>query len=267
MQEITSLQNQIIKQTAELKQKKYRQQQGTFLVEGLRSVEEAVAYGQVETLFYTSALEERAVRLLRKAEACCRLYQVTEPVMAKLCDTKSPQGFAAVVRQAKFTLDTLAVALGRVKAPLVILDRVQDPGNLGTIIRTADAAGAAGIILLAGSVDVYSPKVVRATMGSLFHLPVIEQVEETALVSWCTQHGFTLAVTAMAASESIYTANLNKALALIIGNEAGGVSPTLLAQAGLKLYIPMQGKAESLNAAMAAGIILFESLRQRQVNT
>ena len=129
--------------------------------------------------------------------------------------------------------------------------------------RTADAVGAAGIILLQGTVDVFSPKVVRSSMGSLFHVQLCGPVSETEMAAWCRKQGYRLAATTLKNSRSIYESDLTGKLALIIGNEANGVSATLLQQAEQQLHIPMPGRAESLNAAQAAGIILFESLRQR----
>jgi tRNA G18 (ribose-2'-O)-methylase SpoU len=149
--------------------------------------------------------------------------------------------------------------------PLVVLDRVQDPGNLGTIIRTADAVGAAGLVLLKGTADAFAPKVVRSSMGSLFHLPVISEVSEEELLAWCKKAGYTLAACCLDGAGDLYQTDLTRKLALVLGNEAGGVSETLEAAAGIKVRIPMPGKAESLNVAMAAVVVLFEGLRQSRV--
>lgn len=215
-------------------------------------------------MFYTPTTEQRSVELLNKV-ASAKLYQVTDAVLAKLSDTQAPQGLIAVAGLPENNLKLLPDRAAT--APLVVLDRVQDPGNLGTMIRTADAVGAAAVLLLGGSVDVYSPKVVRASMGSLFHVPVIEQLSEKELLAFCRERGYQLAVTTLEASQSLYTADLRQPLALVIGNEANGVSASLQAQALVRLRIPMPGRAESLNAAMAAGIVLFERLRQQQANT
>ena len=206
MELITSVNNQRVKEVANLKQKKYRTESGTFFAEGLRAVQEAVQYADVTELFYTEAEAGRLDEVLKAAgnvpadtkeksgnknnanhnnagtakkrnEAAngIRMYQVDEKVMAKLSDTKAPQGVLAVIRTPEQNLRQLRPGTASDNnAPVIILDRVQDPGNLGTIIRTADAVGALGLILLEGCVDAYSPKVVRASMGSLFHLPVVQ---------------------------------------------------------------------------------------------
>lgn len=265
---ITSLSNPQIKRAVSLQQKKFRLMEGKFLAEGLRSVEEALASQAVTEIFYTDADDDRARKILAAAEqhglGCC---QVAPAVMAKLSETKSPQGMLAVVKRPIWTLAQLTKIVSfsqNSSAPLVVLDRLQDPGNVGTIIRTADAAGAAGIVCLEGCVDIFSPKVVRSTMGSLFHLPICTRVEEQKFLAWCGQSKRILAVTTLADSVSIYETDLHRPLAIVIGNEANGVSDNLLGRAGLKLHIPMLGQAESLNAAVAAGVLLFESLRQRR---
>ena len=259
---LESVANPVVKKMAQLLQKKYRQESGDFLVEGLRAVEEAVDSARVKALFYLQAEDKRSREILAQAEAQgVSLYQTNELVMAKLCDTVAPQGMVACVQQTTCTLTSLAEQ--ETPGLLVVVDRLQDPGNMGTLIRTADAVGAAGIILLQGTVDAFSPKVVRSSMGSLFHVHLCGPVSATELTAWCKVQGYRLAATTLENSQSIYKTDLTGKLALIIGNEANGVSAKLLQQAELQLHIPMPGRAESLNAAQAAGIILFESLRQR----
>ena len=262
IERLESVANSCVKKMAQLLQKKYRQESGDFLVEGLRAVEEAVASARVKALFYVQADDQRSLKLLNMAEAKgASLYQTNEMVMTKLCDTVAPQGMVACVQQTICTMTQLAAQ--KLPGPVVVADRLQDPGNMGTLIRTADAVGAAGIILLQGTVDVFSPKVVRSSMGSLFHVQLCGPVSETEMAAWCRKQGYRLAATTLKNSRSIYESDLTGKLALIIGNEANGVSATLLQQAEQQLHIPMPGRAESLNAAQAAGIILFESLRQR----
>jgi TrmH family RNA methyltransferase len=258
---LESVANPCVKKMAQLLQKKYRQESGDFLVEGLRAVEEAVDSARVKALFFVQTEDRRTLELLDRAEAkgVC-LYQTNALVIAKLCDTMAPQGMVACVQQDTCTLKQLAEQ--KQQGPVVVVDRLQDPGNMGTLIRTADAVGAAGIILLQGTVDVFSPKVVRSSMGSLFHVKLCGPVSGTEMTEWCREQGYRLAATTLENSRSIYDSDLTGRLALIIGNEANGVSNQLLQQAELQLHIPMPGRAESLNAAQAAGIILFESMRQ-----
>ena len=266
MEIITSVNNQRVKDTANLKQKKYREETGTFFAEGLRAVTEAVQYGDVADLFFIKTEESKLNGIIKTAEAKgARLYSVDEKVMAKLSDTKTPQGVLAVIKMPKDSLRKLRPGTASDNnAPVVMLDRVQDPGNLGTIIRTADAVGALGIILLEGCVDAFSPKVVRSSMGSLFHLPVIQDVFPEDAFTWCYRHGYEPASTALKNAQNVYKADISKKMAFIFGNEANGVAEELQAAAETRLFIPMAGQAESMNVAMAAGIILFEGLRQRK---
>ena len=174
MESITSVNNPQVKAAANLKNKKFRTETGTFVAEGLRAVREAIAYGRVESLFVTEDEAECLGDWLDKAASQgTRLYRVDGKVMTRLSDTKTPQGVLAVAAMPRTGLADLRPGPEDPEAPVVILDRIQDPGNLGTIIRTADAAGALAVLLLEGCVDAYSPKVVRATMGSLFHLPLV----------------------------------------------------------------------------------------------
>ena len=298
MEIITSVNNQRVKDIANLKQKKYRTESGTFFAEGLRAVKEAVQYADVTGLFFTKTEEDKLNEILKIAETKgVQIYCVDEKVMAKLSDTKTPQGVLAVIKMPENNLQQLRPGAFAKKmaqqnknaeqavkgntpqkvkespaqqfeldnnAPVLILDRVQDPGNLGTIIRTADAVGALGIILLDGCVDAFSPKVVRASMGSLFHLPVVQDVTAEEALTWCYRNGYEPAATALNKAQNVYKTDISKKMAFIFGNEANGVAEELQAAAETRLFIPMTGLAESMNVAMAAGIILFEGLRQRK---
>ncbi len=257
--ELTGLQNPLVKAAAELKQKKYRQQRGEFLAEGLRTVEEAVAFKAAQQIFYTATEDERTLQLLEQAAYMqLKLTCVSEAVMKKIADTETPQGIIAVCRMQKQPLEQL-LASGKL---LLVLDRVGDPGNIGTMLRTADAAGVGGIILLKGTADIYAPKTVRSSMGSLFHVPVLSGVAEQEFIANAKKAGYQLLVTALDGADNLYQADLKGRLAFVMGNEAGGVSASLLQQADKRVFIPMRGKAESLNVAMAAGIVMFEAMRR-----
>lgn len=258
--ELTGLQNPMVKAAAELKQKKYRQQQGLFLAEGLRTVEEAVRYGAVQSIFYTAIEDDRTRVVLEEAAAKqIKLVCVSDKVLKKIADTETPQGISAVCEMRSKRLDDF-LASGKM---LLVLDRVTDPGNIGTMLRTADAAGVGGLLLLQGCADIYAPKTVRASMGSLFHLPVLSGLSEELLVQAARKAGYELLVTCLDGADNLYKADLQGRLAFVMGNEANGVSPALLAAADKRVFIPMQGRAESLNVAMAAGIVMFEALRQK----
>lgn len=257
--ELTGLQNPLVKAAAELKQKKYRQQRGEFLAEGLRTVEEAVAFKAAQQIFYTATEDERTLQLLEQAAYMqLKLTCVSEAVMKKIADTETPQGIIAVCRMQEQPLEQL-LASGKL---LLVLDRVGDPGNIGTMLRTADAAGVGGIILLKGTADIYAPKTVRSSMGSLFHVPVLSGVAEQEFIDNAKKAGYQLLVTALDGADNLYQADLKGRLAFVMGNEAGGVSASLLQQADKRVFIPMRGKAESLNVAMAAGIVMFEAMRR-----
>ncbi|MEE3380887.1 MAG: RNA methyltransferase [Succiniclasticum sp.] len=265
MESITSVNNPQVKAAANLKNKKFRTETGRFVAEGLRAVREAIAYGQVESLFVTDDEAERLGDWLDKAASRgARLYRVDGKVMARLSDTKTPQGVLAVAAMPRAGLADLRPDPADPDAPVVILDRIQDPGNLGTIIRTADAAGVQAVLLLEGCVDAYSPKVVRATMGSLFHLPLVQHLAAEEVLSWCARQGFRTVATCLEGASDLYRAELAGKQAFILGNEANGVAPALQQAAAERVFIPMPGKAESMNVAMAAGIILFEALRRRR---
>ena len=258
--ELTGLQNPVVKAAAELKQKKYRTQNGLYLAEGLRTAEEAVAYKVVETLFYVATDDDRTMRLLEDAAMQnIKLVCVNENVMKKIADTETPQGIIAVCKMRQPKLENL-LASGKM---LLVLDRVGDPGNIGTMLRTADAAGIGGLVILKGCADIYAPKTVRSSMGSLFHIPVLSGVSEQEFVSAAKKAGYDLLVTCLDGADNLYKADLSGRIAFVMGNEAGGVSETLLEKADKRVYIPMAGRAESLNVAMAAGIVMFEALRRK----
>ena len=146
---------------------------------------------------------------------------------------------------------------------LVVSDGIQDPGNLGTIIRTADAAGADGVVILPGTCDVYMQKTIRATAGSLFNIPVTHAAVDE-LLDWLRAHKINLAVTASGAEKSFFEADLNKPVAFVFGNEAQGVQEDLKRAADMVLSVPIYGKAESLNVAASAAVCLYEAVRQRR---
>lgn len=258
--EITGVNNPQVKAATELKQKKYRTKAGLFLAEGLRTVEESIEASQVESIFYTPIDDERTRKALETAASKgIKLFCVNEAVMKKISDTETPQGIIAVCNMTHLSLEKL-LTQGKM---LLVLDRVQDPGNIGTMLRTADAAGVGGLVLLNGCADVYAPKTVRASMGSLFHLPVLQGLEEQAFIDTAKDYGYELLVTCLEGADSLYKADLSGRIAFVMGNEANGVSNNLLKAADKKVFIPMQGKAESLNVAMAAGVVMFEALRRR----
>lgn len=248
--EITSLKNEWVKRAASLKQKKYRVREGLFLVEGKRAVAEAKAScWAIDSYFYTKLPEG-----WEDPETSPQTYyHVTDAVFRKAADTEDPQGIGALVRMPEKSLRDFAPEKGLV----LVLAGIQDPGNAGTLIRSADAMGSVGVICLDGTVDLYNPKVVRSTMGSLFHLPVFTNVAVRELADWSRAGHVPLWATALAGAEDVTRLAFPPCSALILGSEGNGVPEVLLAMADKKVKIPMYGHAESLNVAIAGSILLF----------
>ncbi len=244
---ITSTQNAFIKKVKSLHAKKGREQQRLFLVEGEKCVSELLAYRpeHLEVLIVEDGCHTQTAE--RALAMGCRVCTVSTHVMAALCDCKTPQGIAAV---ASF-LPQPDIEGGLI----VALDDVQDPQNVGAIIRTADAAGCAGIVLSPGCADCYAPKSVRASMGSLFHLPV--RCEELgACAERLLKRGYSI-VCADIGGEEDFSLDAEETC-LVIGNESRGVSEKMLALSKHRIRIPMRGRAQSLNAAVAAGILIYK---------
>lgn len=231
---------------------------GRFLIDGIRLVEEALTAGApVEQLLVTpGASSPRLAALLEAARSRgIPLVEVAPHVLEAVSGVDTPQGVVAVVRHLAVALDE---ALGRPDLLLLIADRIQDPGNLGTMIRTADAAGASGVAVTPGTVDPTNPKAARAAMGSLFHLPVAE-MEPDRLLAALSAHGARLLAADAAGTVSARDADYTRPLAIAVGNEGEGLSPTWVEKADQVVRIPLWGRAESLNVAVAAGILLYEA--------
>jgi TrmH family RNA methyltransferase len=244
---ISSVQNDFVRTARTLKDRKGRMEQGAFLVEGVKCVRELLEHMPLllRTLIVTEDAEGEWAAL---AGALGRQAVVVAPhVMAAICDTKTPQGVAAVASLPE------PPEIGQ--GFIVALDDVQDPANVGTIIRTADAAGCSGVLLSEGSADPYGPKAVRASMGSLFHLPVVRTAMQQYLVG-LGEAGYKI-VCASLDGKPDFSLDAEKTC-LVIGNEARGISQEILSLSDVRVRIPIYGKAESLNAAVAAGILIYK---------
>ncbi|SDE15569.1 RNA methyltransferase, TrmH family [Paenibacillus sp. UNCCL117] len=264
---ISSAQNPRVKQWAELQSRKGRDKTGRFLIEGLHLVEEALGSELMppDTIVYAEDRKASCASLLAKARAAgIECVAVSESVLAKCTDTLTPQPVFAVVPKLPWRLsDLLQTKSGATgKALVIAIDGMQDPGNLGTIIRSADAVGATGIVLGKGTVDLYNPKTVRSTMGSLFHLPIVS-ADLTACLPQAAEAGVQIVGTSLQGAVPLYDCDLRPATWIVIGNEGQGVSEAVGQLVEQHVIIPMQGRAESLNAAMAATVMLFEAARQR----
>lgn len=264
IKEILSVNNARVKQWAALAERKHRDRAGLYVIDGLHMVQEALACGApVETVLFDI---ERGVPDSLSAYAACggaEWVAVSPAVLAKCADTVTPQSVCAVVRKREVGADELLPGSGAAAPALVVaVDGVQDPGNLGTIIRSADAVGATGVLLGRGSVDLYNPKTVRSTMGSLYHVPVAEG-DLSAVLPRAREAGAQIVTTRLEGAVSCYDVNLARPTWIVVGNEGQGVSEAAHRLADVYAAIPMQGRAESLNVAMATTVLLFEAMRQR----
>lgn len=184
-----------------------------------------------------------------------KIYMVKDTIFKQLCSTENPQGIVAVVNNKSLEI------IDR-DGFYILVDKLQDPGNLGTIIRSAHAAGALGILLTKGTVDVYNEKTLRSTMGSVFNVPIFED-SSLSKVKHLKAKGFKLVVSSLQESKNFYEVNLTEKVIIAVGNEGAGVSEEVYKLGDVKVKIPMPGGAESLNAAVAASIMMFEIVRQK----
>ncbi len=265
--QITSSQNPRVKALRSLRLRKYRQREGRFLVEGIRIVEEALTCGaSVETLVYAPELlvSERAQALAQGITPAQRLA-LSAQVFRTLSDREDPQGIAAVVRIEERSLADIPLTEDLL---VLVAYQLRDPGNLGTIIRTADAAGATGVVAVEPSVDLYDPQTVRATMGSLFALPIVRLDDETPLIHWyhdLRAAGLPMLVVASSAhgQRLYYEVDYRRPLVLLLGNERYGLPAPIRKQADVLVRLPMAGRATSLNVSAAAAALVYEVIRQR----
>ena len=249
---IESTSNPLVKSVKKLKDKKYRKETGKYIVEGVNLC--------LEFLEHTPEYADMVIATSDKAELVKDKFNVTvvsERVFEAMCETKSPQGLMVVAN-----IPEEAPGFSGMKL-VVYLDNVQDPGNVGTIIRSADAFGADAVLMAPECADLYNPKTVRSTMGSMFHLPVVYENKYLETVKKCISDGFTVVTGsldgAVLPSEIDFTSGK---YILCLGNEAHGVSDELVSLGGKKVKIPMPGKAESLNVAVAGAVLLYEAVRQ-----
>ena len=254
MQQITSLQNPRIRALRELQEKKRRQAEGRFLVEGGKMVGEALAHTAVHTAVVEAGKAGQFAPLLEALRAAgASVFESPRHVLEALCETKTPQGIVA-----EASLPASRAALGD---RLVALDGVQDPGNVGAIVRTADAAGFGGALLGPTCADPFGAKALRASMGSIFRVPVVRAQRLAESLAALREAGYAVLSSELDGEDFFARGPLPPKLALVIGSEAEGVSAAVSNLATHRLRLPMRGGAESLNAAVAAGIMLYELSR------
>ena len=260
---ITSGSNAKVKQVVRWKDKAgERREAGIFLTEGFKLFQEAPADSIREV--YLS--EDAAERAAADPELWNKLQRigwetVSGEVFQKMSDTRTPQGILCVVKRPVYTLDGL---LAESKPLLTVLDGIQDPGNLGTIVRTGEGAGVTGVIMGNGTVDIFNPKTIRATMGSVFRVPFVYVDDLEKVVLQMKQKSIRIFAAHLSGETYYDSFSYREGTAFLIGNEGKGLSAGLTELADDLLRIPMEGKVESLNAAVAAALLLYEAHRQRR---
>ena len=260
---ISSTNNEQVKSVIELKKKaKARNEAGLFVVEGIRMVTE-LPKDRTEKLYVSESFLRDTEN--EKVLSGCPGYEiVTDAVFSAMSDTQTPQGVLALVRQYRYGIDDLLKSKGA--AHLMILENLQDPGNLGTILRAGEGAGITGLIMSRDTVDIYNPKVIRSTMGSVFRVPFFytDDILETA--GELKERGIHLFAAHLAGKNNYEQEDYTGNIGFLIGNEGNGLTGALSAMADMWVKIPMAGKVESLNAAVAASILMFETARQRRAS-
>lgn len=260
MQTITSKDNELIKHIRKLKDKKYRDESNEYVVEGVKLVEEAVK-------------ENAKIKQIIVCEDTTRTYEIPTHIMLEIAryecisvsnkifniitQVTNPQGIMAIIEK-----NAQDAQIDYSQDIIVVLDDVQDPGNLGTILRTVDSIGLNQIIVSKGTADAFNSKVVRSTMGAIFRIKIIEVENLVQEIKEMRKHHFKLMVTSLQTKNSIYDIDFYKKI-IVIGNEANGVSKEIQDMADEKAKIPMLGRTESLNASVAAGVVMYEYVRQK----
>lgn len=256
---ITSVSNAQVKKIIQLNQKtKARREQGLFVAEGKKMFLEA-PQDWVEKV-YVSETVSKDVSLMEKVEKLT--YEVvSDPVFRQMSDTQTPQGILTLLRSPSYTLEEV---LQGERPLLVILEDLQDPGNVGTILRTGEGAGISGVILTKHTADILSPKVIRSTMGSIYRIPFFRTEDVVCLKGELKQRGIRTFAAHLEGRNFYDRESYLQGSAFLIGNEGNGLKAATAAGADVLIRIPMEGRVESLNAAMAAGILLYEASRQRR---
>lgn len=260
---ITSHANKGIKEVIQLIQKaKERKEKKLFVVEGIKMFLEAPA-DRIERVYAAESFaRQMPAACQEKLAGLAGCYElVADDVFRKMSDTKTPQGILCVVRQFSYELESILAA----DDPLfVLLEDIQDPGNLGTIFRAGEGAGVTGILMSSNSVDIYNPKTIRSTMGSIYRMPFLYTEQLTEVIGKLREKKITVYAAHLRGAVIYDTCDYLRGAAFLIGNEANGLREETADTADVSVKIPMAGKVESLNAAVAASVLLFEAARQRR---
>lgn len=262
IQKVQSRQNKTVKDIIALQDKKERRKQHCFTVEGVRFAREAFSSGMTvdKICFSADAIQKLYPEFAGLVSSGTPIYEMPDPLFRQMTETENPQGVLAVVRIPDRSLTTIY----RKGFRGLVLDNLQDPGNAGTVIRSAHALGFDAVIATSGSVDIFNSKVLRSTMGSIFHIPVIDNVSMDDILGFIRERHLELIVACLEGALPCSETDLTGEFILAVGNEGKGVSEAMLTAAGKKVCIPMPGGAESFNAGVAASILMYESNRQKQ---
>ena len=251
---ITSATNEQIKNIIQLKEKaKARRQKKEFVVEGIKMFSEVPKESLKAVYVSESFLKENKEKLQG-----ITFQTVSDSVFKKISDTVTPQGVLAIVAQSEWTLEDILNRRNKEKSCIVVLDRLQDPGNLGTIVRTGEGAGITGVVMSSDCADIYNPKVIRSTMGSIFRVPFTVVDDLPMAIDEMKKQGV-ITYAAHLQGKDYNKDVFRKDIALLIGNEARGLSKEVSDKADQLIRIPMEGKVESLNAAVATAILMYEA--------
>ena len=263
MQVISSKENEFIKHIKKLKDKKYRDINKEFIIEGIKLIKEAIEEkADIKQIVICDNCQNTDVipKELMYEIAKYECVYVTENIFKTISDVNTPQGILAIISR-----ETTEAEIDYTQDIIVALDDIQDPGNLGTILRTVDSIGLNQILVSKGTADSYNPKVVRSTMGAIFRVKIIECEDLEKTLREVKKQKFKLVVTSLQTEKSLYDIDFNRKV-IVIGNEANGVEQKIQDLADEKIKIPMLGKTESLNASVATGIVLYEYVRQKITN-
>lgn len=267
VREITSAQNEKLKEFSKLYRRKYRERTGQYIIEGIHLVDEALKNdARLISAFLRGDFgrREEEKKLLKRLEnGGTDLFVLPAPLFDRIVTTETPQGIAAVSSQPDCEVGHFFEGMS--DGNVVVLDRLQDPGNLGTIIRTADAAGFRHILVMKGTADIFAPKTVRAAAGSLYRVRFAYADSPQQALELLKKNGKKTVCTSPKAGTVCFDADIAASTALIIGNEARGACEAFLRGSDLLVSIPMEGTVESLNASAAASILMYESVRQRLI--
>jgi TrmH family RNA methyltransferase len=255
---IESSSNSQFKKIQKLKKNvRFRRSEGCFVAEGWKMTEEALQRGMVRTLYVSAS----AMETTSFSQQDVPVEVVSDKLFRELSDTVTPQGVLAVVSMPEYRREDMICSD---EAALLCLENIQDPGNLGTMVRTAEGAGMSGVVLSSGCVDLFNPKVVRSTMGALFRVPFYVCEDITTEVESLKKDGFSIYAAHLEGTADYTEEEYSGRVGILIGNEANGLSDSLSELADKKVKIPMEGQLESLNAAVSAALFMYEVHRKRK---